>query len=167
MDHFSPSYFALLGPLDRARLAEQIIPEYIARVLKVLSEADIRYLLGGDLALTLHGAPGRSHELVLLIDPEGNNIRRFIQAIESEQLDSCNDAAFKQLRRGERTLKLTLLKAPEMGLDAIFKASLPFEKLYDRRVSLTLDSFIVSLVSLEDLTFMKSGTDELTGRADE
>jgi len=32
MDHFSPSYFVLLGPLDQAKLAEQVISEPYVRI---------------------------------------------------------------------------------------------------------------------------------------
>ncbi len=161
MDHFSPSYFALLEPIDQAKLAEEIIPEEIRRILKSLSVNGVTFLLGGDMALTLHGIPGRSADLDLLIDSDESNIQRFIKTMGSEHIDQAGHASLQRLSDTERnaSCSLRLLDSSGFQIQVLSKIPSPFEEAYERRVSFLSDSLTIDLVSIEDLVLIKSDSD--------
>jgi hypothetical protein len=162
MDHFSPSYFALLGPIDQAKLAEAIIPEEIRRILKSLSVNGVTFLLGGDMALTLHGIPGRSADLDLLIDSDESNIQRFIETMGSEHIDLAGSVNLERLNDTEinASFYLRLLDSSGFQIQFLSKISLLFEEAYERRVSFLSGSLTIDLVSIEDLVLIKSDSDD-------
>ena len=149
MDHFSPSYFALLGPLDHVELAEQVIPSSFIRVLKTLSGAGVNYLLGGEMVLTLYGVPGKSAELELLIDHEEANIELFIAV--------GNKAGFKGLKEEEAVFRSSfpLVRGSGPQLRALLTTSLPYEEFYERRTTIFLKSLVIHLLSLEDMMMVR------------
>ena len=153
MDHFSPSYFALLGPLDQTELARQIIPDSILRFLSTLSAADVRYLLCGDMALTLYGVPGRPADLDLLVDPEEDNVQLFIETVEAEQLDAGGDFTLDELRENKKAFRANLHFPVGSGpqLRVLFNTSLPYGEIFERRTTIFLESLVIHLLSLEDL----------------
>ena len=160
VDHFSPSYFDLLGPLDRANLAEQIIPEYCVRILNALSVAGIRYLLAGNAALTLHGVPRMPADLDLLIDPDEFNLQRFLEALGSESWDPGEATAFAQLQDEKRKTPYCLRLSDNSGhqIRALIKTPVPFAHAFERRVSVLSGSLMIDLMSLEDLILIRSGS---------
>ena len=168
MDHFSPSYFALLGPIDQANLLDKIMPISVVRVLNALSEAGIRCLLGGDMALTLHGIPGRSADLDLLIDSDESNIQRFIETMGSEHIDQAGHASLQRLSDTKRnaSCSLRLLDSSEFQIQILSKIPLPFEEAYERRVSFLSGSLTIDLISIEDLVLLKNASDDPADLAD-
>ena len=168
MDHFSPSYFALLGPIDQANLLDKIVPISIVRVLNALSEAGVRCLLGGDMALTLHGVPGRSADLDLLIDSDESDIQCFIETMGSEHIDQAGHASLQRLSDTERnaSCSLRLLDSSGFQIQVLSKIPLPFEEAYERRVSFLSGSLTIDLVSIEDLVLLKTGSDDPANQAD-
>ena len=157
MDHFSPSYFALLEPLDRARLAEQVIPESALEFLSALSAAGVRYLLCGDLALTLHRVPGRSTDVELLMDPEEDNIRLFTETAGTQQLDAGGEIVFDEFRDKKGVFMSSLRLSMGSGPPALvlLNTSLPYEECFHRRSSIHLESLVIHLLSLEDLMMVR------------
>lgn len=169
MDHFSPSYFALLGPRDQAKLAEQVIPENFRRKLKILSGKGIRYLLAGNMALTLHGVPGMPADLDLLVDPEEGNFRRFLEILESESFFPSEGAAVAQLQdEGRRASSYCLRLSDNSGpqIRDLFGTPVPFGEAFERRIIILSGSLTIDLISIEDLVLLKTGSDDPADRAD-
>ncbi len=163
MDHFCPSYFALLGPLDRAKLSEQVIPENFSRTLKILSGKGIRYLLAGNMALTLHGVSRMSADLDLLVDPMEENLRRFFETLESENFNADEGTDFSQLQGEGRKTSFNCLRLSDNSgsqFRILFNTPVTFDQAFDRRTSIPSGSLMIEVLSLEDLILMKSGIDD-------
>ena len=162
MDHFSPSYFVLLGPLDRARLAERIIPKRFRLVMEILLCKDVRFLVGGDMVFPLHGVPGKFTDLDLLIEPNENNIGRFVRCMRSEKTETVDTAALERFLHREGTFKwcLPFLKESGSKLNALINPSLPYKEFFRRRISISLSPVTIDLLSVDDLKLMRLGTDD-------
>jgi len=162
LDHFSPSYFALLGPLDQADLVEQVIPEPCVRILNALSAAGVRYMLAGNLALTLHGVPAMPVDLHLLIEPDGGNLQRFFETLSSESISQGEAAALEQIQDGKisSSFSMRILHDCEQQIRVLVKDPAYFMEVFERRVSVSSGSLVIDLVSLEDLVLMRSGEDD-------
>lgn len=162
MDHFSPSYFALLGPLEQADLVEQVIPEPCVRILNALSTAGVRYMLAGNLALTLHGVPVTPVDLHLVVDPDGGNLQRFLETLSSESISPGEAAALEKIQDGEisSSFSMRILHDFEQQIRVLVKDRAYFMEAFERRVSISSGSLVIDLVPLEDLVLMKSGEDD-------
>ena len=144
------------------------MPISIVRVLNALSEAGVRCLLSGDMALTLHGIPGRSTDLDLLIDSNESNIQRFIETMGSEHIDQAGQASLQRLSDTKRnaSCSLRLLDSSGFKIQVLSKIPLPFEEAYERRVSFLSGSLTIDLISIEDLVILKNASDDPAGLAD-
>jgi hypothetical protein len=177
LDHFSPSYFALLGPYDRAKLSETVIPENFRRVLEILSVKGIRYLLAGNMALALHGIPRLSKDLDLLVDSDLDNLERISRIMRSEGLQPDGDTGYSRFKpeegRPSPTAKdespsLSYYLADDSGqrICVYYRASMFFAPAFERRISIPSGSMMIDVMSLEDLILIKVGSDDPADLAD-
>jgi hypothetical protein len=130
--------------------------------MEILSRKDIRFLVGGEMVLPLHGVSGKFTYLDLLIEAKENNIRRFVRSIRSENADLADTADLEKLPHGEGPLLrcLPLLIEVDFQLNALINSSLPYGEFFERKVSISMGSVMIDLLSLEDLLLIRSGTDE-------
>jgi len=137
-------------------LAKQIIPDSVLGLLSALSAAGVRYMLCGDLALTLHGVQGISTDAQLVLDPEEENIRLFIETARTEQLDAGCYIAFGELQDKTEAAASSLRLSMGSGPPALvlIDTSLPYEEYFHRRSTIHLGSLAIHLLSLEDLKMM-------------
>ena len=153
MDHFSPSYFALLGPLDQAKLAEQVISEPYVRILRTLAFRSVRCLLAGEMALTLHGIPRLNADLCLFIDQEESNLKRFVETLESEGFNPDENRHPAGLQQGEVRAADCWYFNDKSGLQirALLKNPVPFAEAFERGTRIQSGSMRIELLSLKDL----------------
>ena len=120
------------------------------------------------MALTLHGIPGRSADLDLLIDSDESNIQRFIETMGSEHIDQAGHASLQRLSDTKRnaSCSLRLLDSSEFQIQVLSKIPLPFEEAYERRVSFLSGSLTIDLISIEDLVLLKNASDDPADLAD-
>jgi hypothetical protein len=162
MDHYCPSYFALTGPLDRAKLAENVIPEPYARILKTLSASGVRYLLAGDMPLALHGIPRMPEGVDLLLDPVETNLRCFLETLGSEGFLP-DEAAFLALFQGEESMTSNCLRLSDnsgLWIRVLINTPVTYGEAFQRRISVPSGSQTIDVLSLDDLVSIKSGTSD-------
>lgn len=158
MDHFCPSYFALLGPLEQARLAETVIPARLLVAIKLLSERKVNYLLGGDLARMLYGVPATTAEAELLAGPDEREAEALLSILGSAHFRA-EEHTNPDLPERARTMdRRSLLFSDEQGyrIRVFLKAPVPFNELLEGSVTLHSASWKLRLLSLEDMARMRS-----------
>ena len=130
------------------------------RILKTLTDAQVRFVLIGGLASQVHGSPSLTGDVDICFALHGDNLRRLGDALASmaavrREIESGMGAPVdhRALRAGDvftlttRYGDLDLLAHPEPGLD--------FESLVARSIGATILDVEVRVAGLSDLIDMK------------
>jgi predicted nucleotidyltransferase len=144
----------------------------IERLLTGLSDAGVRYLVVGGVAVVLHGYLRATADLDLLIDLDQDNIEKAVAFFESEgfrprapvPLLAFCDRAERRRWINEKNLQVFSLWHPSIAgfeIDLFVEEPFPFAEAYARAIRVTLGSSSVTVVSIDDLIAMK----RLAGRA--
>jgi len=119
-------------------------------------------MLTGNMALTLHGITRIPADLDLLVDPEGDNIPRFLEILGSEGVNQ-EEAAVPAQHKDREICTSRYLRTWEKSGQQIrvhIKTPVPFGEAFERSIIIPLGSLAVDLMCLEDLILFKSGTDD-------
>ena len=138
----------------------------IERLLTGLSDAGVRYLVVGGVAVVLHGYLRATADLDLLIDLDPYNTEKATAFFESEgfqprapvPLRAFSDVAERRRWVKEKNLQVFSLWHPAIAgfeVDLFVEEPFPFAEAYARASRVTLGSSLVTVVSVEDLIAMK------------
>ncbi len=139
-------------------------PLRLQELLRRLSDAEIRFVLIGGLAVNAWGYLRATRDVDLVPDPSSGNLAKLDDLLKSldgkvdvggRLLDADSIATF--LRTGDRTLVVTDLGYVDVlqGLPQIP----PFSALDEQATDVDLDGLVVRVCSLEHLLEMKRASD--------
>lgn len=137
-----------------------------AELLCALSEAQVRYVLVGGMAVQLHGYFRTTFDVDLVLAMDDENLTRFIGVARQLGLvpsipvpiDSLRNAAQIEQWHREKGMLAFALREPQVGggvVDVLVRPEVPFERLHQNAVVGELFSQEVRIASIDDLLTMK------------
>ena len=136
------------------------------RILKMLYDCKIKYILVGGLAINLYGIPRTTIDVDIMIELNNDNILnlincfkangfRFRQPIDEKKL--IDKEYRKQLKEEKNVIVLTLENPnnPLEVLDFFIDNPIDFNKAYSRKKNLKVDDFEIYIASIEDIIEIK------------
>ena len=138
----------------------------IERVLELLNDAGVRYLVVGGVAVVLHGHLRTTADLDLALDLEPGNVGLAVGALAASGFQprapvNIEDFADPTTRRGwidDKNLEVFSLWHPDIpGYEVDLFVTVPFDfnAVYDRRIDLPIDRTIAPVIGLADLIELK------------
>lgn len=138
----------------------------IAELLQSLSDAQVRYVLIGGLAVQLHGFLRATFDIDLVLAMDDENLVRFIAVAKRYGLvpsmpvaiDSLRDAAQIDQWHREKGMLAFALREPQIGgsvVDVLVRPEPPFDRLMANAVAGELFGRTVHIASIDDLLAMK------------
>jgi hypothetical protein len=135
-------------------------------LLKALSEAQVRYVLVGGMAVQLHGYFRATFDVDLVLAMDDENLARFIGVAKQIGLvpsipvpiDSLRNAAQIEQWHREKGMLAFSLREPKTGggvVDVLVRPEVPFDQLSKNAVAGQLFSQQVMIASIDDLLTMK------------
>jgi len=136
------------------------------QIFDALSNARVRYLTVGGVAVVLHGSPRFTADLDLVVDLEATNIAAALDAFARlgfrprppVPLDDFADATKRQTwvdTKGMRVLSLWSPRFPATEVDLFVEQPFAFEQVYSRALRADLGTTTAIVVSKDDLIAMK------------
>jgi len=137
-----------------------------ADLLKALSEAQVRYVLVGGMAVQLHGYFRTTFNVDLVLAMDDENLTRFIGVAKQLGLvpsipvpiDSLRNAAQIEQWHREKGMLAFALREPQTGggvVDVLVRPEVPFDQLHKNAVVGELFSQQVMIAAIDDLLTMK------------
>ncbi len=129
--------------------------EALSRVVRILEESAIPYMVTGSMASSHHGRPRTTQDIDLVIDPDPAALARLVAGLSGAGFYVDEETARQALRRRRQ------FNAVEMGtaakIDFIIRKDRPFsrEELSRRRDATVADGVRVALASPEDTVLAK------------
>ena len=135
-------------------------------VLAPLERAGVRYLVVGGVAVVLHGYLRTTLDLDLVVQLEGDNLERALNALEGlgfeprvpVPLRSFADPQNRATWAHERNMNVFSLWHPEhpgFALDLFVQEPFDFETIYGRALRVPLQNLHATVISRDDLVEMK------------
>lgn len=135
-------------------------------VIVALTEAEVRFVIVGGVAVVLHGHPRLTADLDLVIDLEVESVKRAIQGLTELGLVprlpvpavAFADPETRARWVRERSLVVFTLTDPEGGLlevDLFARSPMPFEALWSNAVTVPLGETTVRIAAIDNLIAMK------------
>lgn len=128
--------------------------DLLARVTRLLQGLQIPYMIVGSLASSFHGEPRQTRDIDIVIDPEADTLRRFVEGLPPDELYADTGAAAEALER--RTSFNVIEAATGWKVDLIIRRDRPFscEEL-GRRISVRLLDTDTHIATAEDTIIAK------------
>jgi predicted nucleotidyltransferase len=144
------------------------------KVLRLLNEHEIRYVIVGGIAVILHGSPRLTADLDIIIDLEPVKARQAIEVLQragfmAEIPVDIREFADEKVRRSwmaEKHMKALSLhdrETPPTVIDILAESPIAFEDLYQRAKLISLDEMTLRIASIPDLIVLK----RLSGRPED
>jgi predicted nucleotidyltransferase len=144
------------------------------RVLRLLNEHEIRYVIVGGIAVILHGSPRLTADLDIIIDLEPVKAGQTIEVLQhagfmAEIPVDIRQFADEDVRRSwiaEKNMKALSLHDHEMPptvIDILAESPIAFDDLYQRSKLIALDEITLRVASIPDLITLK----RLSGRPED
>lgn len=73
--------------------------DLLGRITRLIDDAGIRYMVVGSLASSFHGEPRQTRDIDLVIDPQAESLRRFVDRLPPDELYADSGAAAEALER--------------------------------------------------------------------
>lgn len=138
----------------------------IEALLEALNKAAVRYVVGGGVAVVLHGHARLTVDVDLVVDLEEREARKAIDALLSLGLRSQGpvdpagfaDASLRAQWAGERGMRVFSMSDPGDPLhvvDLFVTHPIPFEEIWSRSVLIPLSRVHARVASIPDLIRMK------------
>jgi hypothetical protein len=125
------------------------LEDVLPRIVAVLDEVRVPYMIAGSVASNVHGAPRPRADLDIVIDPDSTTIDALADALPRSAYHGSKEAAREALRA--RTSFTVVDFATATRIDFIVKKDRLFSQLeMDRRVRADLHGCSVYVVSAED-----------------
>jgi len=137
-----------------------------AELLCALSEAQVRYVLVGGMAVQLHGYFRTTFDVDLVLAMDDDNLTRFIGVAKQLGLvpsiqvpiDSLRNAAQIEQWHREKGMLAFALREPQTGggvVDVLVRPEVPFEQMHERAVTGELMGQQIKIACIDDLLTMK------------
>ena len=122
--------------------------DFLQRVVEVLENAQVPYMLTGSLAAAYYATPRATQDVDVVVDPEGAALHRVVDGFLSAGFYVDRNAALDALRSRSQFNAID----PDSGwnVDLLLRKQRPFSKTeFERRGEATLLGVKVSVASLE------------------
>ena len=140
-------------------------------LFKCFSEYQVKYLICGGLAVNIYGIPRMTADIDILIDFSNDNITKFKEVVKELGYDPrlplsidelTNPVIREKLIKEKNFIAFSYYnsKYSYMTLDVLVDAPIPFDDLWQRRTSRSMDKISIEIVSINDLISLK----EYSGR---
>jgi hypothetical protein len=138
----------------------------ITEFLQSLSDAEIRYVLVGGLAVQLHGFLRATFDIDLVLSMNDENLSRFIALAKScglvpsipVPIEALGDAAQIDQWHREKNMLAFSLREPQVGglvVDVIVRPVVAFDTLASNAMTSELSGRRVLIAAIDDLLVMK------------
>jgi hypothetical protein len=138
-------------------------------ILRALSEADVRAVVVGGVAVVLHGHPRLTADLDLVLDPTEDNVATALGVLQEQGLvprlpvpaEHFADAETRERWRRERQLTVFALPDPQdprREVDLFAAAPVPFEELWRCSRVVVVADVEIRVAGLDHLIAMKRET---------
>ena len=146
-------------------------------VFRSLSAGRVRYLIGGGIAVNLHGFFRATGDLDLLVALDPDNLSRFLQAIKSLGFRPKIPATFEQIAvpgaisawreaKGMKVLSFFNPKQSVEQVDVLVDACVDFDRAWERRETASAAGLALPLISIDDLIRLKRAAGRERDRID-
>jgi hypothetical protein len=137
------------------------LPEDFREFIHLLNRNKVRYLLVGGWAVGFYGNPRATKDIDFYIAVDDSNLERILKTLSDFGAPPCESALFREpgniFRMGRSPIQIEIINHAD-GLD--------FEKAYENRNVIIIDSLEIHLVSKEDLIKNKQASGRLRDLAD-
>lgn len=151
-------------------MAEADAPLDAERILRVLAEHGVEYVLIGGLAVQTHGHVRTTNDADLVPAPDPANLRRLAAALHSLGARVLNPGEEETEIDASMLLRATIWQfaTREGGIDVMHEVpgGRPYGELRDRALHVSLGDVDVPVVDLDDLIQMKLARGRPTDLAD-
>ena len=127
---------------------------FLRRVVEILDEAHVPYMLTGSLAAAYYATPRATQDIDVVVDPGEAGVRRIVEGLRRAGYYVDREAALEAVETKGQFNAID----PESGwkVDLIVRKERPFSKTeFERRKPASLLGVEVSLASLEDVLIAK------------
>jgi hypothetical protein len=129
-------------------MAEQALPEDFKEFLKLLNEAEVRYLLVGGYAVGFHGYPRATADMDIWVAVSADNAARLVEVFRRFGMTDPHVTADLFQQRG----KIIRMGVPPMRIEVLTEIDgVDFGECFEARVTAEIDGQPVSLISREKL----------------
>jgi hypothetical protein len=136
------------------------LTDFLSRVARCLSEADVPFMLTGSLAAAFYGTPRATQDIDLVIDPSRPQLDRLVELLGASGLYVSSEAAVEAFEHGGQFNAIDV----ETGwkADLIVRKAREFSKReFERRQTSQLFGVELALATVEDLIIAKLEWSEL------
>ena len=133
-------------------MAEQVLPDDFREFLRLLTEADVEYLLIGGYAVGYHGYPRTTADMDIWVAISPDNAARLVDVFRRFGMrdSKLTPSLFQQ--RG----KIIRMGVPPMRIEVLTEIDgVAFADCYTARVTTEIDGQVVQLISREHLRINK------------
>lgn len=130
------------------------LQDVVRRIVEVLDEVGIPYMLTGSVASSYYGSPRTTQDIDVVIAPDAEQISAFVQRLPNSEYYADETAALDALRR--EAMFNVIDFATGWKVDFIIRKSRDFSRTeFDRRTTRALQGIKVAIASPEDLVIAK------------
>ena len=133
-------------------MAEHILPDDFREFLKLLTEADVEYLLIGGYAVGYHGYPRTTADMDIWVAISPDNAARLVDVFKRFGMQDSQLTSSLFLEQG----KIIRMGVPPMRIEVLTEIDgVTFAECYAARVTTEIDGQMVQLISREHLRINK------------
>lgn len=135
------------------------------KMIKILNEYNVKYLLIGGYAVIMHGYPRTTGDMDLWLEPKNENKQKFCSALSKYGIEK---EAIKELSKlnFEDKLVFTINANPQKIDFLTFVNIVDFNSAYAQKQQVKIDDVFIPLIHLNDLILTKINTGRLKDTAD-
>jgi len=130
------------------------LTEFLHRVIRILDEAGVPYMLTGSLASAFYAIPRATQDLDVVIATEAGGVEEIVRGLQNAEWYVDRNAALEAYRtRGQFN---AIDPSSGWKVDFIIRKDRPYSRTeFDRREQVSLLDLEVSIASLEDILIAK------------
>lgn len=128
--------------------------ELLGRITRLLDEIGVPHMVVGSLASSFHGEPRQTRDIDIVIDPEPDALRRFVERLPPDEFYADASAAAEALER--RTSFNVIEVETGWKVDLIIRRDRPFSREeLGRRIHVRLLDTDADIATAEDTIIAK------------